>query len=677
MGEKRSVAIVGPSLSGKTTLLESLLFVTGAISRKGSVKEANTVGDASPEARARQTSVEISAASTDVDGVTFTFLDCPGSVEFWGETRQALVGVDATLVVFEPVAERALTLAPIFRVLDGLEIPHLLFVNKMDRTSEPLDNLVEAVRAVAGHPLVLQQFPIIEGESLTGYVDLFTGKAYAYKAGAGAQEIAVPEAVKDGADAARTDSLEKLADFDDALLEKLLEDQTPTEEEATATLRQAFAGNKVVPVFFGATEQEHGVRRLIAWLAELVPSPAATAGRRGVDSAGDDLLAQVLKNYMTAHGGKLSLARIWRGTVAEGEVVNGFRVGGVYRMLGQHQTKLERAEAGDIVALGRLDDVASGETLAKGHHKPAQELERPEPPNPVYARAITAEKRQDEVKLSGAVAKVLDEDPSLSLEPSGETNQLLLWGQGELHLQVALDRLKNRYNLPVKTERPKVPYKEAIRKGIKQHGRFKRQTGGHGMYGDVHLEIKPLPRGSGFQFHQTIAGGAVPKQYIPAVESGVIGYLKKGPLGFPVVDISVTLFDGGYHEVDSSEQSFKLAARVAMSEGMPRCDPILLEPIYHVEISVPSEFTSRVQRLISGRRGHILGFEARSDWEQWDMVTAHMPQAELHDLINELRSLTLGVGGVSWRYDHLTELTGRLADQIVAAAAEEREEQRG
>lgn len=677
MGEKRSVAIVGPSLSGKTTLLESLLFVTGAIPRKGSVKEANTVGDASPEARARQTSVEVSAASTDVKEVTFTFLDCPGSVEFAGEAGQVLVGVDAALVVFEPVAARALTLAPIFRTLDAFEIPHLLFVNKMDRMSEPLDNLLDAIRAVAGRPLVLQEFPIVEGESLVGYVDLFTSKAYAYKSGAAAEEIAVPAAVKDGAETARTDSLEKLADFDDALLEKLLEDETPTEDEATATLRQAFAGGKVVPVFFGAAEQEHGVRRLMAWLAELVPPPAATAAKRGVDSGGDDLLAQVLKNYMTAHGGKLSLVRIWRGTVAEGEVVNGFRVGGVYRMLGQSQTKLEHAEAGAIVALGRLDGVASGETLAKGGDKPAEELDRPEPPSPVHALAVVAEKRQDEVKLSGAIAKVLDEDPSLSLEQNAETNQLLLWGQGNLHLQVVLDRLKNRYNLPVKTEPPKVPYKEAIRKGIKQHGRFKRQTGGHGMFGDVDLEIKPLSRGSGFRFNNRIAGGRVPKQYIPAVEAGVKEHLQKGPLGFPVVDIQVTLFDGGHHEVDSSEQSFKLAARVAMSEGMPKCDPVLLEPIFGVEISVPSEFTAKVQRLISGRRGHILGFEARADWKGWDTVTAHMPQAELHDLINELRSLTLGVGLASWRYDRLSELTGRLANEIIAQARAEEEERRG
>jgi elongation factor G len=288
----------------------------------------------------------------------------------------------------------------------------------------------------------------------------------------------------------------------------------------------------------------------------------------------------------------------------------------------------------------------------------------------VFSFAIEAADRNDEVKLSTAMAKLSDEDPALSFVQNPDTNELVVWGQGDIHLKVAFDRLRSKYGVEVVPHRPKVPYKEAIRGSAKQHSRFKRQSGGHGQFGDVHVEIKPLPRGSGFEFHDKIVGGAIPRQYIPAVEAGVREYLNKGPLGFPVVDVSVTLYDGQFHAVDSSEQAFKTAGRIAMSEALPECQPVLLEPICSVEITVPNEHTAKVNNLISGRRGQILGFEARTDWEGWDMVSAHMPQSEIHDLIVELRSLTQGVGSYTFRYDHLQELTGRLADQVLSQAAE-------
>ena len=282
---------------------------------------------------------------------------------------------------------------------------------------------------------------------------------------------------------------------------------------------------------------------------------------------------------------------------------------------------------------------------------------------------MTAADRADEVKLTGAVAKVVEEDPSLSLEQNQDTQEMLLWGQGDIHLKIAFDRLKSKYGLDVVTRRPKVPYKEAIRKPISQRGRHKRQTGGHGQYGDVVLDIKPLPRGSGFQFDNKIVGGVVPKQYIPSVEHGVKEYLNVGPLGFPVVDISVTLVDGSFHAVDSSDIAFKTAGRIAMSEALPQCSPVLLEPILLVAISVPSDAISKVNGVITGRRGQILGFDVRAGWPGWDTVSAHMPQAEILDLIVELRSLTLGVGTYTWKYDHLQELTGRIADQVLAETA--------
>jgi elongation factor G len=666
MSDKRTVAIVGPSLSGKTTLLESLLFVTGAITRRGNVKDGNTVGDSAAEARERGMSTEVSAAVAEHNGVAFTFLDCPGSIEFAIEAQNALIGADAALVVCEPDPARVVMLAPTFRFLDDHDIPHLLFINKIDRANVQMRDLVPAMRAISGRPLVLHQVPIRDGDAITGYVDLIGEQAYAYKGGAASEQVEVPDSVKDREHSARTELLESLADFDDALLEKLLEDEVPSRQEVGEYLKTEVAANKVVPVFLGAAEQDHGVRRLLDHMAHLVPAAAATAAGRGIDAANGEPLAQVLKTYLTPHGGKLSLVRVWRGSLPDGVVLNGTRAAGVYRMMGAQQTKLGAAEGGDVVALGRLEGIGTGDTLVKGAKPPEEELPRAETPPAVYSLAIAAEKRDDEVKLSTAIAKVIEEDPSLSVEQNPDTQEFVLWGQGEIHLQVAVARLRNKYNLELKTKSPKVAYKEAIRKGISQHGRFKRQTGGHGMFGDVHLDIKPLPRGTGSEFHQRVVGGNVPRQYIPSVETGVREYLRKGPLGFPVVDVSVTLTDGSYHTVDSNDQSFKLAARVAMTEAMPKCSPVLLEPICQVNIMVPNEATAKVHGLISGRRGQILGFRAKEGWDGWDEVEAYMPQAELHELIVELRSLTLGVGWYTFAYDHLTELTGRLADQVLA-----------
>jgi elongation factor G len=291
-------------------------------------------------------------------------------------------------------------------------------------------------------------------------------------------------------------------------------------------------------------------------------------------------------------------------------------------------------------------------------------------PKPVFSLTVAAEKRTDDVKLSGAIQRVIEEDPTLQLRHSEDGHELVLWGQGDIHLQIALDRLRTKYSLPAKTKAPQVGYRETIRRPVTQHARFKRQSGGHGQFADIEIEVKPLPRGSGHAFKNSVVGGAIPKNYIPAVGDGVMEYLKHGPLGFPVVDVAVNLVTGGFHAVDSSDQAFKTCGRMAMSEAMPKCDPVLLEPIHHVDISVPNSFTSKVQRLISGRRGQILGYDAKEGWTGWDTVSANMPQSELHDLIMELRSITMGVGTYSERFDRLQELTGKLAEKIMTTRAE-------
>ncbi len=660
----RNVAIVGPYLSGKTTLLESLLFVTGAISRKGSVKDSNTVGDSSQEARDRQMSVEVSTANTEYNDIRFTFIDCPGSVEFAQETYNALIGVDAAIVVCEPINERVLTLAPLFKFLDDWEIPHLVFVNKMDRANIHVLETLHALKAVSSRPLVAHQYPIMGGEQLIGFIDLVSEQAYHYHSGAPADPVPFPEELKEEEHIARAEMLEALADFDDHLLEELLEDIEPPQEEILKDLKMELGADLVVPVFFGVAEQDYGVRPLLEALVREAPEPETTAERRlGSRKKDDATIAQVLKTYYTPQGGKLSLVRVWQGKLTDGIVLNGVRAGGIYHPMGQQLHQINQVGAGEIVALSRMEGIKTGDTLCSAA---AKELPKTGQLEPVYALAIIPEKRNDEVKLSGAITKLLEEDPSLAWEQHGDTHEVILWGQGEIHLQVALDRLRRKYNLPMTTHLPQIPYKETIRKPASSvHGRYKHQSGGHGQFGDVYLDIQPLSRGEGFNFKETIVGGVVPRQYIPGVEMGVREFLAHGPLGFPVVDVAVTLTNGSYHTVDSSEQAFRQAARVAMQTGMTQCQPTLLEPILRVQVTTPSEFTSKVMQLVSGRRGQILGYEAIHDWQGWDSLTAYLPQAEMHNFIVELRSQTLGVGSFHWEFDHLQEVPDKLAERIL------------
>jgi elongation factor G len=665
----RNVALVGANGSGKTTLLESLLFVSGAVGRKGKVGEGNMVGDASTEARERGMSVEVNAATIEQDGGILTFLDCPGSIEFAQEARGALCGVDSAVVVVEPSLERMITISPLLRFLDAYAIPHLIFISKMDRSEVRYRDLLDSLRALSERPVVPHQYAIGRGEELLGYIDLVTEKAYSYNQGAPSAEIALPGEYREREQAARTEMLETLADFDDDLMEMLLEEQEPPAEDILRHLQKTLGADQVVPVFMGVAEHDKGVRRLLEALRKETPPASVTAARLGVDAAGGTLV-QVLKTYHLPHAGKLSLARVWAGEVKDGMTLDGMRVGGVFRMFGGQHNNVGAASAGEIVGLGRLDEARTGQALTNGAAA-AADLLSVETQAPMYAFAVSAENRNDEVKLSGAIAKLVDEDPSLRFEQNPELQQSVLWGQGEMHLRVALDRLRSKYHIGVQGRPPQTAYRETIRKATQSHGRHKKQSGGHGQFGDVKLEIKPRPRGEGFEFIDNIVGGAVPRQYIPAVEAGAREYLRRGPLGFPVVDVSVRLFDGQFHSVDSSEIAFKMATALALREGLPKCEPVLLEPILAVVISVPTEYTSRVLQLISQKRGQILGYDAKEGWRGWDQISVHIPQAEIHDLIVTLRSLTQGVGFFDSRFDHLSPVPDRLAEMVVAQHKEE------
>lgn len=663
--KSRNIAIVGPASSGKTTLLESLLLVSGNINRKGSIKQGNTVGDNLPEARDRAMTVEINTAYTTGDDLQFTFLDCPGSIEFAQETQNALVGVDAAVVVCEPTVERVLTLAPILKFLDDWEIPHFIFLNKMERANHPFTEILAAIKAVSPRPLLPQQYPLYQGQTILGYIDLITEQAYKYHAGTEADPVSTPETAVAEEKVARDELLEGLAEFDDHLLEELLEDINPSLDEIRQDLKQDVSADLIVPVCFGTAEQDYGVRPLLSTLVAEVPLPEVSAKRRGVNpEAESPTIAQVLKTYYSQQGGKLSLVRIWQGRLTSNMSLNGVRPGGMYQLLGQQQTAVPEAFAGEIVALSRLEGIQTGDTLSSDNYP--DPLPTPDKMSLVYALAIAPEHRKDEVKLTEALAKLLEEDPALAWEQNDETQEIVLWGQGEIHLKVALDRLQRKYNLSLKTDFPQVPYQETIRQGSQARGRYKHQTGGHGAFGDVYLDIQPLGRGEGFQFEDTIVGGAIPKQYIPAVKTGVQDYLTEGPLGFPVVDVAVTLTNGSFHSVDSSEQAFKQAARLAMTEGMPNCQPTLLEPILEIQVYAPADFTSNVLQLVSGHRGQIMGYESCTDWLNWDQVTAYLPQAEMQNFIIELRSLTLGVGFFDWQPHHFQEVPEKVTQEVLA-----------
>ncbi|HEY4939918.1 MAG TPA: elongation factor G [Rhizomicrobium sp.] len=664
----RTVAVVGPYGSGKTTLLESILSITGAVQRKGSVVLKNTVGDSSLEARARQMSVEVNAATTRYMEQNFTFLDCPGSIEFLADALNVLPGVDAAIVVCEPEPAKLQMLQPYLKRLGDLKIPHFLFVNKIDKASGSLRALLTMLQDASGTPLLLRQIPIWENDAVTGFVDLALERAYNYRPHAASELVDITD--KDREKEARFAMLEKLADYDEHLMEELLSDVEPPKEEVFDDLAKELAQGLVVPVLIGSAEGDNGIRRLLKALRHEVPDVSAAAARLGLP-VGGDAVVQILKTYHSSHGGKLSLGRVLSGTLKDGALLRRqdggeARVGGIFALKGEAQTKLADAAAGDTVALGRLEGVVTGETLTTGKAKLAKLAI--EQLTPVYRLAIEAADRKDEVKLTAAIAKLREEDPSLIFEQNAELQEMALIGQGEIHLKVAIEKLQSKYGLKLNAHPSRMPYKETIRKAAAQHGRHKRQSGGHGQFGDVQLEIRPLPRGSGFVFEDKIKGGVVPRNFIPSVEKGIVDYLKSGPLGFPVVDVAVALVDGSYHAVDSSDAAFQTAARLAMTEGMPNCSPVLLESIMHVKIHVPSDSTAKVNAVVSGRRGQLMGFDARAGWKGWDTVEAQMPLAELSDLIIDLRSLTQGVGTFEAAFDHLAELTGKVADQIVATA---------
>ncbi len=666
----RCIALVGPFQSGKTTLLEAILARTGSVQRQGSVDAGTSVGDASKEARHHHMSVELSVATTTFMDDTYTFLDCPGSVEFAHDMRAALPAVDAAIVVCEADEKKIPQLQLILRELEDLKIPRFLFLNKIDKADTRITDVLKILQPASRTPLVLRQLPTWSNDIITGFVDLALERAFIYKEHAASEVIELKGEVLDQEREARFSMLETLADHDDELMEQLLDDIQPPRDKVFDDLTKELRDGLVCPVLMGTATRTNGVLRLLKALRHEAPGVATTVQRLGV-KPGSDPLAYVLKTFHTAHGGKMSVARVLNGQVTDGTTFitsdrETGRVSGVFRLLGQQSEKRPSAVTGDTVALGKLDGAMTGDTITAGKqaHAPVASVK---PSAPLLAIAASAKERKDDVKLGQALHKLVEEDPSLTVLHNPETHEVVMWGQGEMHLRVATERLADRFSVGIMTRPPSVGYRETIKKGVTQRGRHKKQSGGHGQFGDVVLDIKPLPRSSGFHFEERITGGVVPRNYFESIEEGVADGLKHGPLGFQVVDVSVALIDGSYHAVDSSDMAFRTAGRIGVVEGLPQCQPVLLEPIHLVEIVCPSEATAKINAILSGRRGQILGFDTRQNWSGWDIVRAQMPESEIGYLIIEVRSATAGAGTFTFRFDHMAELTGRTAEQIVAA----------
>jgi len=669
MGEtvhgRRAVAIVGPAGTGKTSLSEALLHAAGAIPRLGAVDAGSSIGDSSPEARARCGSTELNLTRFDYMGEGYTLIDAPGSAGFAVDAEQALALADLALVVIDPDPARAVLVEPTLRRLERLGLPHAIFVNKIDQARGSIEDLLAALQPLSNAALVARQIPIRKGDKVDGFVDLALERAFHYLPGKRSEQIPLADDLRDSEATARFHMLEQLADHDDALLEQLLIDEAPRLDTIFGDLARETEAGLIAPVLFGSALNGFGIGRLLKMLRHDTPLAAVTAARIGIEGGA----AQVFK---ISHGcaiGRLAFARVFGAPLTEGAELVGSdgtrtRAGSLFTLQGGQTAKVACAEPGDIVGIAKVDTVQAGDRLGTTGRAPAA----PEPatrPTSNCAMAIAAKDHKDEVRLSTALNRLAEEDPALHWGTDEATRETLLHGINDEHLNTVIARLKRRYGVAVSARQPESSYKESIRKTVRQHGRHKKQSGGHGQFGDVIIELRPLPRGEGFRFEDRITGGAIPRQWIPAVEQGVKDAMARGPMGFPVVDVAVALVDGSFHSVDSSELAFRTAGRIAMAEALAQAAPYLLEPIAHVTVTAPGSAVSRITSAATSRRGQMLGITPLEGWSRWDMIEVQLPEAELHGLEAELRSLSQGLAHYEAQFDHLAEVNGKLASGIV------------
>ena len=685
----RNVALISHGGAGKTSLTEALLFTSGAINRQGNIEAGTTTTDYDPDEIKRQVTINVGLAPLEWGGVKINLLDTPGYFDFIGDLIGALRVADCCAVVVCAVSGVEVGTEKVWQYADDFELPRLVFMNKLDRENADFDGAMEQLQKHFGMNVVPVHLPIGKEESFKGVVDLVEERAlYFSDDGKKVDTGDIPGELLEQAGALREKLIEAVAETDDELLLKYLEGETLEIEELRQGLRRGILERKVTPVLCGAAVSNFGSAPLLDFMERFLPSPLERGDISGVHPENEEELtrnpspeepfaALVYKTLADPYVGRINYFRVYSGMLKpDSQVYNANRgkserVGQVFSMRGKDQVSMEQVVAGDIAAVAKLQQTATGDTLC----------DRSSPfqfppigfPDAVISFAVEPKTKGDEEKVSSGLSRFLEEDPTFRLERRAETRETVISGLGELHLEIIVSRLAQKFGVEVDLSTPKVPYKETIKGQTKVEGRHKKQTGGRGQYGHVFLELEPLASGEGFLFEDKIFGGVVPKQYVPAVEKGIREAMEEGVLaGYPVVDIGVRLVDGSYHTVDSSEMAFKIAAAMAFRRGVEQSQPVLLEPVMNVEITVPDAFMGDIMGDLNGRRGRIQGVDSAGELQK---IRAQVPMAEMFRYSIDLRSMTQGRGFFTMAFSHYEEVPHQAAEQVIAAAEAEKEKE--
>jgi elongation factor G len=682
----RNLTLVGHGSSGKTSLVEAMLFVSGTISRQGKVEEGNTTTDYEPEETKRHISLSTALAPLEWKDCKINLIDTPGYADFIGEVIGALRITDCAAIVVDAVSGVEVQTERVWNIAEEYNLPRIGIITRLDKENANFNETIKVMKEVFGERIIPIQTPIGQNSGFKGTVDLISQRAYVIEDGK-VKESEIPADLSELANKAREELIDKVAETDDVILEKYLEGEELSFDEIKSTLTKAIVNNKIVPVFATAATANIGITCLLDSIINFLPSPKDRGEIVGIDpktekditrkpDESEPLSALVFKTVADPYVGRLSFFRVYSGTLkADSTVMNVSRghkekIAHIFAMRGKNQIEVTAFPAGDIGAVPKLAVTETGDTLAD---ESAPILFKPISfPEPVISVAVEPKSKGDEEKLSTSLTKLAEEDATLTVKRDHETKQMIASGLGDMHLEVTMDRLKRKFGVEAVLSAPKVPYKETVKSTASVQGKYKKQTGGRGQYGDVWLKIEPLERGTGFEFVDQIVGGVVPQQYRPAVEKGVREAMDAGVIaGYPVVDLKVTLYDGSYHPVDSSELAFKIAASMALKKGVLEANPVLLEPIMKVEVTVPEEFMGDVIGDLSGKRGKILGMEPRGKNQ---VVKAMVPLAEMATYASELRSITRGRGAYTMEFSHYEEVPGDIAKRIIEEAEKARAE---
>ena len=670
----RNVALIGHGSSGKTSLASAFLFNAGATTRLTKVDAGNTVTDYDPDEIERQISINSALCHVEWDNHKINMIDCPGYTNFLWDTRASLRAVDAGAVVICSVAGVEVGTEKGWEMLNDLKLPRIIIVNKLDRENSDFNRTVQGIHEFFGRNAVPVQLPIGKEKGFKGVVDLISRKAFIFEDGDSGKmkESDIPDDMKDTVQKKIEELTEMVAENDEQLMEKYFESGELTTEELIKGLGKSILSRDFFPIFIASALGNIATQPVLDGFVKFLPSPdmrddiPVEAGTVKPDP-NDPFSALVFKTISDPYTGRISLMRVFSGTVKpDSVVVNSTRdsnekLGGLFFMQGKEQVQAPQAKAGDIVATAKLKDTSTGDTLcAKGTDILFTPIKFPEPS---ISFAIEPKTRADEDRISQAIHRITEEDPTARIERDSETNQLLISGNGQLHVEIVTDRLKKRYNVDVDLKPPKIPYRETIKGKSDVQGKYKKQTGGRGQYGDVKIKMEPLPRGRDFEFEDKIFGGSIPKNYIPSIEKGIQEARKKGIVaGYPTVDFKVILYDGSYHEVDSSDIAFKVAASMAFKKAVKEARPTLLEPIMNIEVYTPESYMGDIMGNLNGRRGKVQGMEQKGPMRQ---IKAQVPMAEMLDFEPTLTSITGGRGSFLMEFSHFEEVPQHLHQKII------------